>query len=452
MTVQAQAGAPPVAGRGELLRILGVGFGVAVVIGGALGQGIMRTPGIVAGALPSPALILGAWTLGGLMCFVDAFATAELASSAPHAGGPYAFVRRAFGPLAGTITGWSDWFNYVFAVGFLGVVFGEYLHRLGYLGAVPTGMLAVGLIVVTWALNALGTRTSGLSQNLGSALKAVALLGIIALCFAAPRAAPAVQTATLTAHPALTLAAVAVALRAIYNTYSGWNSCAYFCEEVHEPGRNMVRSLFIGLGLLTTLFVLVNVGLLHALTIPEIAASNLPVADAVGRLLGPRGELVTTIFALVSVAAITNLTVMCCTRIVFGMARNGALPSPLANVGKSGTPQIALAATVLGGAACASTGVYMTLVAIGAVFAILVAIGVDLAALRLRRTEPDLARPYRMPLFPLPALAGLAINSLLLLALVREDPLHTLTAVGLSAAVGAVYFVRGRLGARGAAA
>jgi len=81
-----------------------------------------------------------------------------------------------------------------------------------------------------------------------------------------------------------------------------------------------------------------------------------------------------------------------------------------------------------------------------------VAIGVDLAALRLRRTEPDLARPYRMPLFPLPALAGLAINTILLLALVREDPLHTLTAVGLSAAVGAAYFVRGRLSASGAAA
>ncbi len=190
MAVQAEIGRPAATGRGELLRILGVGFGVAVVIGGALGQGILRTPGIVAGALPSPLWIIGAWLIGGLMCFVDAFSTAELASSAPHAGGPYAFVRRAFGPVAGTITGWSDWFNYVFAVGFLGVVFGEYVHRLGYLTPIPTGMLAVGLIAVTWALNALGTRTSGLSQNLGSALKALALLGIIALCFAAPRPGP----------------------------------------------------------------------------------------------------------------------------------------------------------------------------------------------------------------------------------------------------------------------
>ncbi len=250
----------------------------------------------------------------------------------------------------------------------------------------------------------------------------------------------------------MTLAGVVVALRAVYSTYTGWNSCAYFCEEVHEPGRNMVRSLFIGLGVLTTLFVLVNVGLLHALTIPQIAASNLPVADAVGQLLGARGQLVTTVFALISVAAITNLTVMCCTRIVFGMARNGALPSPLAGVGKSGTPQIALAFTVLGGVACASTGVYESLMAIGTTFAMLVAIGVDLAALRLRRTEPDLPRPYRMPFFPLPALTGLAINGALLMALVHEDPQHSLSAVVLSAAIGVVYFVRARLIARRAVA
>jgi APA family basic amino acid/polyamine antiporter len=347
------------------------------------------------------------------------------------------------------MVGWSDWFNYVVTVGFLGVVFGEYVHRLGYLAAVPIGVLAVGLILATWALNALGTRTSGVSQNLGSALKAVALLGIIALCFAAPRAAPAAAPG---AHPAITLAAIAVGLRAVYNTYAGWNSCAYFCEEVHSPGRNIARSTFIGLGLLIGLYMLVNVGLLHALTVPQIAASNLPVADAVGAVLGARGAVVTTVFALISVAAITNLLIMCCTRIAYGMARNGVLPSPLANVGKSGTPQVALAFTVLGGALCASTGVYDTLIAIGAVFAIIVGMGVDVSALRLRRSEPELERPYRMPLFPLPALLGLAINTALLIALVREDPLHSLTAVGILAAIGLVLLARRRFSPRGAAA
>jgi APA family basic amino acid/polyamine antiporter len=438
MTIEALAGQKIEAGKSELLRVLGVGFGVAVVVGGVLGQGIMRAPGIVAGALPSPWWILAAWLVGGLMCFVDAFATVELASAAPRAGGPYAFVSRAFGPFAGTMIGWSDWLNYVVANGFLGVVFAEYVHRLGFFEAVPIGVLAVGLVAVTWLLNGLGTRASGMSQNVGSALKAAALLGIIALCFAAPRAAPAAPPPL---HPALTLAALAIGLRAVYNTYSGWNACAYFCEEVHLPGRNIARSTFIGLAVVTGLYLLVNAALLHALTIPQIAASTLPVADAVGVVLGPHGAVVTTVFALISVAAITNLGVMCCTRIAFGMARDGVLPSPLAIVGKSGAPQIALAVTVLGSAICASTGVYETLIAISAVFAIVVCMGVDLAALWLRRTEPDLDRPYRMPFFPLPPLLGLAINTALLIALTLEDPLHSLTGMAMLVAIAAGYLL-----------
>ena len=428
-------------GKGDLLRILGIGFGVAVVVGGAVGQGIMRAPGLVAGALPSAVWIMAAWLVGGLMCFVDAFATVELAASVPRAGGPYAFVARAFGPFAGTIIGWSDWFNFVVSSGFMGVVFAEYVHRLGFIETVPIGVLAVSLIAVTWALNALGTRTSSMSQNVGSALKAVALLGIVALCFAAPHAAPVAPPAP---HPALTLAALAIGMRAVYNTFSGWNSCAYFCEEVHQPGRNIARSTFIGLAVVTGLYLLVNAALLHALTIPQIAASTLPVADAVGVLLGPRGAVVATVFALISVAAITNLTVMCCTRIAYGMARNGILPSPLATVGKSGTPQVALAVTVLGSAICASTGVYETLIAMGAVFAIMVSMGVDLAALWLRRTEPELDRPYKMPFFPLPPLLGLAINGALLVALIHEDPLHSLTGMAILAGVGASYLLARR--------
>src|SRR5690349_13517048 len=102
--------------RGELLRVLGLGFGVAVVVGGVVGQGIMRTPGIVAGALPDPVWILAAWALVGVFSCIDAFALVELGASVPHAGGPYAFVQRAFGRTPGAVVGWSDWLNAVFGV------------------------------------------------------------------------------------------------------------------------------------------------------------------------------------------------------------------------------------------------------------------------------------------------------------------------------------------------
>ena len=143
--------------------------------------------------------------------------------------------------------------------------------------------------------------------------------------------------------------------------------------------------------------------------------------------------------AIFSVVAIANLTVMFVTRICYGMARDGYLPSVLANVSVTGTPRMALYATAIGGALLASTGGYERLIAIGAPTGILINGAVDLAAIRLRYCEPDLPRPFKMPLFPLPALIGLLINGALLIALSYEDPFNSLAGIGFVAVIGAVY-------------
>ncbi|MGL4543887.1 MAG: amino acid permease, partial [Polymorphobacter sp.] len=88
---------------GQLLRVLGPGFALAVVIGGIIGSGIMRSPGLVAAAIPDPTLIMLAWAAGGLLVLVYALPTVELAASMPHAGGSYVFADRAYGPLVGLI-------------------------------------------------------------------------------------------------------------------------------------------------------------------------------------------------------------------------------------------------------------------------------------------------------------------------------------------------------------
>ena len=119
----------------ELLRVLGLGFAVAVVVGGAIGQGILRQPGIVAGALPDRNLILTFWIVGGLLAAIDAFALVELGTSVPRSGGPYALAARAFGPFGGTMIGWTDWVNGVVTIAFLSVVVAEYAQRLGVPGA-----------------------------------------------------------------------------------------------------------------------------------------------------------------------------------------------------------------------------------------------------------------------------------------------------------------------------
>src|ERR1700750_1949624 len=96
-------------GRGHLLRVLGVVFGMAVTIGITIGMGILRTPGDVAAQLPTPLLFIGAWLLGGLYALLGAVSVAELGTMIPRSGGFYVFARRALGEYPGFVVGWSDW-------------------------------------------------------------------------------------------------------------------------------------------------------------------------------------------------------------------------------------------------------------------------------------------------------------------------------------------------------
>jgi APA family basic amino acid/polyamine antiporter len=435
---------------GELLRILGIGFGLAVVVGGVVGQGIMRTPGIVAGALPNEAWILGVWVLGGLIILIDACATVELGASLPRAGGPYVFAHRAFGPFAGTMLGWADWLNYTLAISFVSVVFAEYAQRLGLATALPLGSLAVLLIAAVAMINWVGTRTSGASQVAGSAIKGLALLLLVALLWVVPGHAPAASAPPPT--PLFGIAAFATAMRAVAITYGGWSSCVYFCEEVHQPERNVVRATFGGILLVMLLYLLVNASILHVLTREQIAASKLPVADAMAAVFGPASGTVITLLAIVSVVAICNLQVMTAPRIAFAMARNGVLPSVLTRVSASGTPRVALLCTSAVAALLASTGGYERLIAIGAPFLIGVAAVSDLSAIRMRFREPELARPFKMPLFPLPALIGFTVNALLIGAIFYEDPFDSSLGLGMLVGIGIATKIHAHFTLRPAAA
>ena len=432
--------------RRELLRVLGLGFGIAVVVGGAVGQGIMRSPGIVAGAIPTPSLILLFWALGGLFVMIDAFAVAELGASLPRVGGPYAFAARAFGPFAGTMVGWVDWINGVITIGFMAVVFAEYMHRLGVLSALPLGAIAVALIGCIWVINWSSTRTSGASQGIGTALKGIGLLALVGLLFAAPTGSAPAEAAALST---LSIAAAAVALRAILNTYAGWHVGVYFCEEMHAPERNIVRSLFGGIALIALLYVLTNAAMLHVLTPEQMAHSTLPAADAAVAAFGSHAGLVITGLAIVSVVAVANLTLMYVSRIAFAMARDRALPAVFASVSEGGAPRTSVLLTALVAAACAATGGYERLIAIAVPVSGCVYLAMDISAIRMRYREPALPRPYRMPLFPLPAVLGFVINAALLAMLLYEDVWNSSLGLGAVALIGLLYKARSMFAAHG---
>src|SRR5919107_4246918 len=174
----------PTEGRGRLLRVLGVAFGLAVTVGITIGMGILRTPGEVARQLPNPWLFLGAWALGGVYALFGAVSVAELGTMIPRSGGFYVFARRALGEYPGFVVGWSDWLSTCGTVSAVALVMGEYAGLLvpalaGREVAVASSV-ALAFALLQWR----GVRWGSRSQELTSLLKTLAFAALIAACFA----------------------------------------------------------------------------------------------------------------------------------------------------------------------------------------------------------------------------------------------------------------------------
>lgn len=404
-----------------LLRVLGLVFGLAVVVGSVIGSGILRAPGVVALGVTNPTVILIAWAVGGAVAMLTAMPLVEAGSAIPHAGGAFPIVRRAFGPTVGFLAGWLAWLQNAAANGFMSAVFAEYVHRLGLAASVPAGVLGCGLILAVAVINWSGTRISGASQSIASALKGGAFLVLVVVLFASPRAvhigAPNPPLAAITSVGALIMA-----VRVIYQTYAGWDSAIYFSEEVHRPDRNVARATFLGIGLVSVIYLLINAAVLHVLTPTAIAGSPLAVGEAAKVSLGAAGDTVITALGIFSLAAIVNLQIMSASRVSYRMARDGALPPWLAVVAPGGTPRNSVAVLVGVSLLFAATGTYESLVRIYAPWSIGAVLMVCLSAIRLRQTEPDLPRPWRMPLFPWLAIGAALIQAGLIAVMVWDDP------------------------------
>src|SRR6195256_2202755 len=157
--------------HGGLIRILGTGFGLAVIVGSTLGIGILRTPGLVAGQLPNPTAILAVWIVGGLYTLVGAICLAELGTMLPQAGGYYVYARRAFGDAVGFAVGWTDWITYCAVLGYVSIAMGEFSALLlPSLGGYEKAVAIVSLAALA-ALQLAGLRVSSPFQEITTVVK-----------------------------------------------------------------------------------------------------------------------------------------------------------------------------------------------------------------------------------------------------------------------------------------
>jgi APA family basic amino acid/polyamine antiporter len=348
-----------------LIRILGVGFGLAVVVGSTLGIGILRTPGLVAAQMPTATGILLIWIAGGLYTLLSAACIAELGTMLPAAGGYYVYARRAFGDTVGFAVGWTDWITYCAILGYISIAIGEFAALLvPSLVGVEKGISIVALAALA-ALQLAGLRASSRFQEIATVVKCAAFLALIvgAMIFA-----PRLGSDSVSALASPALAGLILAFQSVAVTYGGWQSALYFAEEDRDPNRNLPRSMIGGVAAVIVVYLLVNVALLLVLPLGDLARSTLPAADAAQILVGGRGGQIITILSIVSLPPTLNAILMIGTRILFAMGRDGLFWRRAASVSARGTPAAAMLATTVIALALIATGTFQRLIAIASFF------------------------------------------------------------------------------------
>ncbi|HWO18969.1 MAG TPA: amino acid permease [Kofleriaceae bacterium] len=423
----------------ELRRSLRLPDGLAMIVGLMIGSGIFRTPGVIAAELGRPWLTFVAWSLGGVIALAGALIFAELGTRHPRAGGKYVYVREAFGPRAGFAVGVVEIGCYAAAGAAITVVAGEYASQLAGWPASAIPIAGVTALVLFTAINLVGVAAGRLVQNVVTAAKVTAFVGVVALAFAGGGGAG--WGAALPAAPSggAAFIALAVAFQAVIWTYYGYPDAGKVAEEVVDPQRTLPR-IFIGsIAVTAALYLLLNAAFVHVLPFETLASSRLPAHDVAVALLGARGGVVIEALALLVVLASINGNLFVTPRVVFAIARDGLAPAALARVNRGGSPWAAVLLVGVAVLGLALSGTFEQLLGIAVTLLLLTDGATALALVRLRRREP--AAAFSVPLYPLVVVGFVAVYAALLVTAAVAAPVPALVSGGVLVAAALISAV-----------
>jgi amino acid transporter len=435
--------APP---RPQLSRRLGYWSSIGFVIGMTIGSGIFRTPGQIAARVPDPLMMMAVWALGGAVTLCGALSIAELAASLPQAGGFYVFLREGWGRPTAFVFTWSE-LVLIRAAGLSGIatVFGEYfLRSFGYdpvLHPAAADYCAVAGIVVATIANVRGVQTGALMTSLTSTAKfaALAAIALTALLFGSRAEASAAHLAFGQApvQPGL----FGLAFISVLWAYDGFGDLSFLAGEVRDPERTLPRAIISGTLAIVAIYLTTNAAYLYVLPIDQVAKSPLIAADTMAALIGRTGASFVSIVVAISTFGAVNSDLLGAPRIFYAAAEDGLFFRTLGRVHPTyRTPYISILFSALLGIVFVLTGTFEQ-IADTFVLAIWPFYGLAVAGLYRLRRRTDLARPYRVPGYPVvPAIFVGACVYLVVSALIG-DPLWTGLTLGVVLAGIPVYYL-----------
>ncbi|MGE5153393.1 MAG: APC family permease [Bdellovibrio bacteriovorus] len=414
---------------------------VLMVIANMIGTGVFTTLGLQAGAVPDGAALLLLWALGGLVALCGALSYAELAAALPRSGGEYRFLSRIYHPALGQLAGWVSvtvGFSAPIALAAMGL--GRYLATVV---AWDPMVVALATVLVVTALHAFDL---GLGRRFQIWATLIKILVIGLFCLLGLTAEPAAGRLGL-APSARTLdlvlsAPFALGLIYVSYAYSGWNAAAYVVDEVQRPQRTVPRALIHGTLAVTGLYLLLNLAFLRTIAEPQLIGTVEVGALAAGHILGPEGGKLLSLALSLLLASTISAMVLAGPRVLQAMGEDIPSLRALAVRNRRGAPTRAV---------LLQQGLAVTLILTDAFEAVLTFAGFTLSLfalltvaglIRLRRREPELERPFRVPLYPLTPLVFVTVSGLSLGVVAWERPLAMAAVLVL---VGALGLVLGRM-------
>jgi basic amino acid/polyamine antiporter, APA family len=431
----------------QLARRLGFWSVVGIGIGITIGSGIFRTPAAIATRVPDPTLMLAVWVVGGLISLCGALSFAELAAALPYTGGIYVYLRESWGRILGFLFGWSQLtLIRASATGAISTVFSEYLLRsLGYdppAHATAADCIAATAIIGTAAANIRGVRLGAALVGVSTAMKfgALALMVLVSAVLGAGAGGSA-EHFTAEAGP-VEPGLFGLALISVLWAYDGFADASYVSGEVSDPGRALPRAIVAATIAVVAIYIATNLAYLYVNPIERIGRSPLIAADTMQAIFGPVGVAMVSVVVTVSTFGALMSTMLTGPRTFFAMAGDGLFFRKLAGVHpRYGTPHVAIALAAALGVVFVFARTFEQLadvfvLSIWPFYALAVA-----GLYRLRRTRPDLPRPYRVPGYPVVPAVFVAAGIYLVGNALLTDPLPTAATLAMILAGIPVYYV-----------
>jgi APA family basic amino acid/polyamine antiporter len=470
--------------RATLARVLGPTEALCVVVGSVIGSGIFIVPAGIAQKVPFIGGIAIVWIVGGLFSMAGSLTLAELGTMLPSAGGPYVYLREAFGRLPAFLFGWTELLVIrTGSIATLASAFGLYFAILmpapfGIRPLVWQTFAAVAATLTLAAINIVGTKVGGRVQVFGTALKVGALATMMVLPFALGK----IDTGLLrpmwpTGWSTGIVQGMAAAMVSVLWAYDGWVNASAVAEEVRDPSRNIPRALILGMFVLIALYLGMTLVYHLVLPIAEIGAAStqkgsprIVAADFCAYLLGPAGLTAIALVVMASTFISLNGNALSGPRAYFAMARDGLFPAALcrihprfqtpahaiaAQAGWASILLVATAALILAEPPTAGLpkpvldawekfhvtplyDVMLTYVIFGGTVFYTLSIA-SVFVLRARR--PDLPRPYRTWGYPFTPLLYVVSALLLLGNMLVETPTESLAGLAIVAVGIPAYFL-----------